>query len=198
MISTSQSALANRWWRANAVAFFIAYVVYTPIAHGVTGSHPGPLSTSQLAAHTIGLVVVSVMVLSAQLWALGRNASDEWRRIGLGSAAFVAAFWLGWYSVGVPADVFVSYTVLATASWISSQHIRGAKFLRSGLVVIGMLAGTALGIAIFVGLAKIGLFVLNTQSSAISHTAVWLCIALGTGCVGGFLSGRVLPRALAP
>ena len=54
-----------------------------------------PLSTTQLLAHTVGLLVVSGIVLSAQLWALERSLKIGRKRILYGALAFVAAFWIG-------------------------------------------------------------------------------------------------------
>ncbi len=119
-----QLASVPKLLTCSALAFFVGYVLYTPIAHGVTGPHPEPLSIDQLIAHTIGLLVVSGLVLSAQLWALEQPLSSNRLRLVLGSVLFVSAFWLGWYTLGPPMNLF-SYIVLATAAWVSPRHVVG-------------------------------------------------------------------------
>ena len=112
-------------------------------------------------------------------------------RLVLGSVLFVSAFWLGWYTLGPPMNLF-SYIVLATAAWVSPRHVVGWRLFKACLVALGTLAGTFSGVAVFGGLARVGVVTFDTQASPISHTVFWLCVGLGTGIVGGFLGGRAL------
>lgn len=45
-------AFRTRWLRANIAGFGLGFLVYVPIAHGVTGSHGFDLTLPQLAAHS--------------------------------------------------------------------------------------------------------------------------------------------------
>ena len=143
LVSDTKLELPQRWWRANAIAFVLSYLVYVPVVHGVTGAHPGPLTPEQLVAHTIGLLVVSGTVLAAQLRALERPFREHLGRLTWGSLWFVVVFWIGWYAFGPPANVFMSFVVLATATWIRTDHLAPPVMLKTMLVVIGMLSGLA-------------------------------------------------------
>ena len=60
----------------NRAALLAPYVLYTPIAHGITGGHVSrQLSVSQLAAHSIALSIVGVLVATAQRRALQGECS---------------------------------------------------------------------------------------------------------------------------
>ncbi len=55
------TSFPRAWIVHNTAALLVAYVLYTPIAHGVTGGHATrELSVSQLAAHSIALATVGV------------------------------------------------------------------------------------------------------------------------------------------
>ena len=196
MVSAEASVLSRRWWQANSIAFVVAYLLYVPVAHGFTGAHPGPLSPRQLIAHTVGLVVVAGVIFGAQLWALGLQPGSHRGRLIWGSLSFVFVFWIGWYAFGGPVNVFMSFSVLATATWIGAPHLSSKLSIKAVLVALGMLVGLLAGLALFGGLVATGLAMSDTQASPISHTVFWLCAAAGTGIVGGFLSGLALPRAL--
>ena len=81
------------WIMQNTAGLLAAYVLYTPIAHGITGGHGSrQLSVSQLAAHSIALSIVGVLVATAQRRALQREAAwfisqpDSRQRRGLRSS----------------------------------------------------------------------------------------------------------------
>ena len=81
------------WIMQNTAAFLAAHVLYTAIAHGITGGHVSrELSVSQLAAHSIARSIVGVLVATAQRRALQRDAAgvisqlDSRQRRGLRSS----------------------------------------------------------------------------------------------------------------
>ena len=81
------------WIMQNTAALLAAHVLYTAIAHGITGGHVSrELSVSQLAAHSIARSIVGVLVATAQRRALQRDAagsSPSWTA-GKGAAYEVA------------------------------------------------------------------------------------------------------------
>jgi hypothetical protein len=94
------------WVLLNTRALLAGYVLYTPIAHGFTGGHASrQLSSAQLAAHSIALVVVALLVATAQRRALAGFVSPAvgarhhrcHRITSLGSMALTpilsSAFW---------------------------------------------------------------------------------------------------------
>ena len=82
---------------ANTLALLVGYVLYTPIAHGPTGSHPHGLTAGQIVAHSVALAIVAVLVVVAQRLALRPYGSVPWTRMPMAAVAFIAAFWIGSY-----------------------------------------------------------------------------------------------------
>ncbi len=71
------------WIMQNTAALLSAYVLYTPIAHGITGGHLSrELSLSQLAAHSIALQRDAAWFISQpdSLQRRGLRSSRSWRR----------------------------------------------------------------------------------------------------------------------
>ncbi|HEU4931280.1 MAG TPA: hypothetical protein VFT48_04330 [Pyrinomonadaceae bacterium] len=76
------TSFVRAWIMQNTAALLVAYVLYTPIAHGITGGHASrELSVSQLAAHSIALAIVGVLVATAQRLALAKFVSVSWTRV---------------------------------------------------------------------------------------------------------------------
>jgi hypothetical protein len=61
-----QVSFPRQWLRWQTAAWLAGFVLYTPIAHGVTGGHGRDLTPAQLVAHCIALAVVAVIVATAQ------------------------------------------------------------------------------------------------------------------------------------
>ena len=75
MIAQHADTFPRRWTIANALVLLLAYVLYTPIAHGVTGAHPRGLSAAQVFSHSLALGVVALSVATAQRHVLTRYVS---------------------------------------------------------------------------------------------------------------------------
>jgi hypothetical protein len=104
---------------ANTVGLLIAYLLYTPIAHGLTGTHPRGLDAAQIASHSLALAIVAVSVAAAQRHVLRRYVSVPRTRLLLAAIAFIAAFWFGYYQPwlrGPDFDILFGSFVLGNAA----------------------------------------------------------------------------------
>ena len=54
-------------------------------------------------------------------------------RVAVGTAVFVAAFWLGAETAGPPADWILGFTVLGTACWIGLPNLTGSRPLSAAM-----------------------------------------------------------------
>lgn len=65
-MNEEESSFPRRWTIANTLALLMAYILYTPIAHGLSGAHPRGLSTFQVVMHSMALAIVAASVAFAQ------------------------------------------------------------------------------------------------------------------------------------
>jgi hypothetical protein len=94
----------KRWVIANTIAFLAGTIVYTPIAHGITGPHPTSLTFQQILMHSIAFATVAVLVTIAQRRVLLPYIEVNWVRIPIAAMLSVLAYWFGYYQtlVGGP------------------------------------------------------------------------------------------------
>lgn len=194
------ASFTRRWWMANTLAFLAGYLLYTPIAHGITGGHGHALTFSQIVAHAIAMAVAAWIVVVAQHWALAGQVKLEPWRIPFVMITFNAAFWLGVYRPFLPVvdnDILLGFTVLGSFGWLGSFPLRGAW-------PWGVLAVLAFAIANVVGQVcavmlgtTLGFKGEDLQANAFVHSFYFVTVALITGFVGGGLSGWLLDRARA-
>ncbi len=198
----ASASFQRRWALANSVAFLIGYLPYTPIAHGLTGSHGRQLTLSQLIAHSLAMSVAGTVVATAQRKVLRPYVNVGWSRVPVAVLAFIVAFWLGYYQRLLPGqyldmDILFGFTALGCALWLGSFRVRE----NSGLSVVwavlaftlGCAAGQLLAVAILLGL---GVPLQALRSSMFVHAFYFETVAISTGVVGGALSGRFLTKAL--
>lgn len=189
----------RQWVLLNTVALLAGYVLYTPIAHGITGGHASrALTGAQLAAHSIALVVVGALVAAVQRRALAGFVSIGWTRVILAALGFTLAFWIGYYQPwvnGPDTDILFGYLVLGSAVWLGNVPTKGH----------GMAAAVALvsfPVASFVGeLCLLGAFTVlqitpALQTSSLQHSVFWITVGGVTGILGGWLSGHAIARML--
>lgn len=189
----------SRWVLLNTAALLAGYVLYTPIAHGITGGHESQaLTATQLATHSIALAVVAVFVATAQRRALAQFVSVRWTRALVAAVVFNIAFWVGYYQPwvqGPDTDILLGFLVLGSAVWLGSVSMRGHR-------VAALIALLSFPVASFVG--ELFLFVAFTvlgvtpafQSSALQHNLFWITVGGVTGILGGWMSGLALARML--
>jgi len=190
----------KNWVKNNTIAFFIAFVLYTPIAHGLTGHHNRELTTGQVIAHSVGLVLVAVLVFLFQKRALKGYLQVSSRRIVVSVVAFVTLFWFGYFQRFIPDgpdyDILFAFLVLGSGSWIGLVSFKGRPlFLLLALIAypVASFVGQLILFTLVVGLE---LFELQLQTSIIDETIVWLSVGLTTGLLGGWVNGKMLARAL--
>lgn len=189
----------RRWVFLNTAALLAAYVLYTPIAHGITGGHGGrELTVSQLAAHSIALAVVAALVAYAQRRALAPFVAVTRLRIVAAVIFFNLAFWAGYYQPwieGPDTDILLGYLVLGSAAWIGNVPVSEHR-------VAALVALLSFPVASFVGeLCLLVVFTLlrvtpTVETSAIQHSAFWLTVGGVSGLLGGWVSGLALTRML--
>ena len=200
MRHTGPNSFVREWLLLNMGAMLAGYVLYTPIAHGITGGHASrQLTTAQLTAHSIALVVVAVLVATAQRRALAGFVSVPWRRIIIVAIAFPVAFWIGYnqpWINGPDTDILVGFLVLGSAVWLGSVPAKGH-------LAAAMIALASFPFASFV--AEVCLLVAFTllhitpafQTSELQHSIFWITVGGITGILGGWLSGLAIARMLA-
>jgi hypothetical protein len=192
-------AFPRRWTIANTLALLLAYVVYTPIAHGVTGAHPRGLSAAQVVSHSLALGIVALSVATAQRHVLNRYVSVPWTRLPLAVIGFVVAFWAGFYQPwlgGPDFDILFGSLVLGSTVFVGVVPTR-----RHRLGFIIALLGFPIGC--FLGQLMILTIVLalgvkpNLQGSDLQHSMYWIGVGVSMGVIGGAIGGSALRRMLA-
>ena len=85
---------------------------------------------SQLAAHSIALAIVGVLVATAQRLALAKFVSVSWSRVLVATISFIIAFWVGYFQTwieGPDTDILLAYFVLGSAVWLGNVPINGHR-----------------------------------------------------------------------
>ncbi len=192
-------AFPKRWTIANTLALLFAYVLYTPIAHGLTGGHPRGLNPIQILAHSIALAVVAVSVAAAQRHELESYVLIPRTRVLLAAIGFIAAFWAGSYQpwlTGPDFDILFGSFVLGSAVFLGVVPVRGHR-LAAAIAVLAFPVGCFLGQLIIVSIVEATGFVPNLQESNLQHSVYWISVGVSTGVIGGSISGLALRRMLA-
>lgn len=187
----------RRWFKANALAFLGGHIVYTPLAHGFTGSHGRDLSLSQLTAHSLALALVGVLVASAQRWSLAPQVEVPRWRVGLTAVAYPVAFWIGYYQPwinGPDTDMLLGYLVLGAATWFLLPPLNR----RMGRSVLAALAFPVAGLIgeILLILSVVALGWTPDMQHLGTEILFWVTVGGTAGVLGGFLSGRALAPML--
>ena len=192
-VEANRRSFRTRWWIANAAGFTLGHVVYSLVGHGLTGSHGDELTPAQYLAHTLGLIATAVIVFALQRGALTNHLQVGSTRMAVGTAVFVAAFWLGAETAGPPADWILGFTVLGTACWIGLPSLTASRSLWAILSVVAFWAGIAAAAAVMFVLIRTGVFYPNSET-LLNHTVFGVILGGVTGTAGGFLSGWSLSR----
>jgi hypothetical protein len=198
-MAQAASSFPKRWTVANTLALLFGYVLYTPIAHGVTGSHPQGMDARQILAHAVALSVVAASVAVAQRQELARYVLSPWTRIPLAAVGFVALFFAGSYQpwLGGPDwDILLGSFVLGSAVFLGVVPARGHGLAATVAVLSFPLAcflGQLIIVAVVVGWLGI---VPDLQASHLQHSAYWISVGLAMGTMGGWVSGLALRRML--
>ena len=185
------------WIKSNTIAFFLAYLLYTPIAHGFTGGHGRYLTPLEIFTHSIALIVVGLLVFWFQKKALAGIIDVGPKRMVFSIVLFVIFFWVGYYVPFLPAgpdyDILFGYAVLGCGSWLGVASIRKHWALQ----IIGFLC---FPFASFLGELILYIFFTTTgiewnmQEGMFYHILFWLVVGITTGLVGGAISGTVINR----
>jgi hypothetical protein len=191
-------SFAGRWTTANTLALLFGYILYTPIAHGPTGSHPQGLNARQILAHSVALAIVATLVVVAQRFALRPHGSVPWTRIPLAAAAFTAAFWAGAYQpwlTGPDWDILLGSFVLGNAGWPGVVPV-GHHKLAATVAFLAFPVGCFLGQLMILSVVVTTGFIPNLQASNLQHSAYWVMVGVSMGVIGGSISGSALRRML--
>ncbi|WP_462249851.1 hypothetical protein [Ekhidna sp.] len=188
------------WVKNNTIGFIIAFLVYTPIAHGLTGHHTRDLSSGQLIAHSVGLVVVSALVFFFQKRVLKHYIEISSKRIIASIILFVSLFWFGYYQRFIPDgpdyDILFAFLVLGSGSWLGLLSFKG-RSLQLIIALVAFPIASFLGqLILYTMVVGLELFELELQTSIIDETIVWLSVGITTGLIGGWVNGKMLTKVL--
>jgi hypothetical protein len=195
---TRSESFARRWTIANTLALLVGYILYTPLAHGLTGPHARNLSAAQVLAHSLALSIVAVLVAAAQRRELGRYVEVPWTRIPMAAAGFVAAFWFGFYQPwlqGPDFDILFGSFVLGGAVFLGVVPARG-HWLAMVIALLGFPIGCFLGQLMVLSVVVALGVVPNLQGSEFQHSTYWISVGVSMGVIGGSLAGAALERVL--
>ncbi len=190
---------ARQWLIANTVAMLIAFLMYSPIAHGITGGHGRDLTPAQIAAHSLAYAIAGVIVATAQRGVLNTIRPVARSRIAIVPVTFIAASWIGTYQTvvlpGWDTDILLGFLVLGSGVWIGSVPTKGHR-------IAALIALLSFPVASLVGeLCLLAAFTMlgitpALQTSEIQHSVFWITVGGVTGILGGWLSGMALARML--
>lgn len=192
-------SFTGKWILANTSAMFVSYLLYTPIAHGITGGHEHYLTLDQLLAHIIALIVVAVILFLSQRYVLKKYINISWPRIIFSVVAFLILFYIGYYQEFIPGeldtDILMGYVVLGSGMWIGAVKTKGHWLA----ILIAVLS---FPFASFIGEVLLFFFVtgldlnLDLQFDALHHTIFWEVVGVTTGLLGGWISGLALSKVI--
>ncbi len=197
--SNGLDGFAHRWFVANVVAFGVAFLLYTPIAHGITGGHGLTLSVAQRVAHSLALAVAALLIAEAQLRVLPKTLGLSRSRMVIVALTTIITFWLGSYLSSLTffdLDIVLGFTALGSSTWLGAFRVPKGK---GKFVVFSVLAFT---LASFLGDAAayfllVGLDIVQSmQINPWVHSLFWITVALVAGSIGGAISGVFLQRVL--
>jgi hypothetical protein len=188
-----------RWVIANTLALLFGYVLYTPIAHGLGGDHPGGLTGYQIFTHSIALAVVAVSLLAAQRLVLRPWIAVPLTRLPLAAVAFIAAFFAGAYQPwlqGPDWDILIGSVVLGSAAFVGLLPMRRHP-LASTVALLAFPIGCFVGQLIIVGIVVMAFdSIPDMQRSRLAHSVYWISVGLAMGLIGGAIGGPALRRLL--
>lgn len=193
-----------RWLMFNTVAMFAGYLMYTPIAHGVTGGHGLDLTAAQLIAHSFALAVVAIFVTSAQRHVLAPFVTLSWKRVQAAAIAFNIAFWVGYYQpvrIGPDTDMILGFLVLGSIGWLGALPIKRHR-VAAAIAVISFPVGGVVGqVLLLISMALFD-FTLDPRTNMVHHTLLWMTTGVAAGLLGGWASGvalsKMVPAQLGP
>jgi hypothetical protein len=189
-------SVSSRWFRWNAAAWVTGFILYTPIAHGLTGAHPEGLTAAQVAAHSLAVAVVGVIVAAAQRRALSPDVAVSWVRVPIAAVAFNIGYWTGSeqpYLPGWDMDIILGFLALGSAAWLGCVPSKGHRVAAAIALLSFPVASIVieLGLVIAVSLSEI---TPDLQASTFQHSIFWITVGGGSGVLGGWVSGLALAR----
>lgn len=198
MNQDADSSFQKRWTMANSLTLLITYILYTPIAHGISGAHPRGLNAFQIAMHSVALTVIAASVAIVQRHELGRHVSVPWTRVPLAVTGFTAAFWAGSYQpwLGGPDwDILFGSFVLGSAVFVGVVPARGHR-VASIIAMLAFPIGCFLGQLMILGVVVAIDITPDLQASMLQHSAYWISVGVSMGVIGGWISAMALSRML--
>jgi hypothetical protein len=198
MNQVGESPFPRRWTIANTLALLISYVLYTPIAHGLSGPHPRGLNAIQILMHSIALAIVAVAVAISQRRELSRYVSVPWTRAPLAVIGFISAFWAGSYQpwlTGPDWDILFGSFVLGSAAFLGVVPAREHR-VAAIIAVLAFPVACFLGQVMILGVVVAIGIVPDLQASMVQHSVYWISVGVSMGAIGGWIGGLALRRML--
>jgi hypothetical protein len=195
-----QMSFSRQWFLYNTAAWLAGFVLYSPIAHGVTGGHTRDLTPAQLIAHAIALVVVAVIVATAQRRVLVRWVPVSWARVVVAPVAFYVAFQIGYYQTlveGPDTDILLGFLVLGSVVWLGNVPTKGHRVAAAVALLSFPIVSVVAELLLIVTFTLLGITP-ALQTSEFQHSIFWITVGGVSGSLGGWLSGLALARMLPP
>jgi hypothetical protein len=139
LIDSPRKSFVAQWLGSHIVALYGGLGIAFPlIAHGITGPHGVYLNPAQFVAHTIGLLVLAIVINSSQNWVLTRYLGPSLPRLnGFYLLALPTVFWFGYYAFYIPYDILFGLYMLPVFSlW---WKLRGVVARPGRLLAVSML-----------------------------------------------------------
>jgi hypothetical protein len=175
----------------------IGFLLYTPIAHGVTGAHPGGLTSAQILAHSIAVSVVAVIVAAAQRRALAPFVSVPWIRVLVAPVVFNIGYWIGTYlPTALDTDILLGFLALGSAVWPGVVPINGHRLSAAVALLSFPVASFLAELALFGVVVLLLGITPDLQASMLWHSIFWITVGGASGILGGWVSGLALARML--
>ena len=186
----------RRWWVANSLAFTAAHVLFSPIAHGITGDHGDDPTLSQLIAHIVAQSLAAAIIVGSQVGVLRRYLQISNHRIWISAVILPIIHNVLISLFGPPWEWIAAFIALSLISWIGLPLTGSRIWLRSIAVVLSYSIGLAVGVFVVYGIfIDLGIATVRI-ATFLEHTLFWISLGSTTGIVGGYLSGRPLSKLL--
>ena len=187
----------RQWFLWNAGAWSVGFILFSPIAHGITGGHGPDLSVAEYAAHSMGLVVAAVIVAIAQRRVLSRFIPVSWNRVIAAPILFNIGFWGGGELpyFGPDMDFIIGSMALSLAVWPGNVSVKG-HFWAGVLAVLSFAAANFVAQLLVVIPVIIFNFTPDLQASELQHFLYTSIMGIGAGVLGGWWSGLALTRMI--
>jgi len=192
MSSPSPTTVFRVWSLYQALGFIFGWFFHSVISHLWTGDHLMTLTPAQLLMHNVSLAGCVLITLFFQHRATTRLFNLNLLRYGyLYLFGPTALFWIGFYLVGVPADILL---------WFLAVGLLNGLLISKALKIRGWLLWSFLSGFVGFLVGALVLYPLDPYLSSlrglIAHVIMFTLLGIVAGIPAALFSGAMLRRAL--